>query len=818
MTHDDPESADRTRPYSILVQGTPIGHYRILSRLGAGGMGEVYLADDTRLHRRVALKFLSVGCCDDETSKERFHREAEAAARLSHPNIITIFEINEYNGRPFIAMEYIEGESLGQKFGKAPHSLEAIVVVAVQIADGLAAAHGQGVTHRDIKPSNIMMDASGRARIFDFGLATVRGTKRLTSPGSTMGTIYYMSPEQTRGEALDHRTDIFSFGVVLYEMITGQHPFRGDSEPVVMNAIAQIEPEPLARYKAGVPDELQRIVTKMLVKDPARRYQSAADLAADLKGVLAGGTVVKTGASRRLWQRFVLVSALFALALTAGYWMAHEYLVPRKPPPGRHLLAVLPFAVLKPDSARSDWPEIIQTLMTSNLTGAADCGVVDPLSFKTLVEGEFGSADPPRDARFFEFLRKRNISTFVDGMLIDVAGGTLVQVSIVDPGTGEHLFDCKERVADESDLPRGIDTLSRTVLAYLQTQILQAGQTRDLQPWLSRRSIDLGALKAFMQACQFVYKGIPGSGAYLQHAITLDSSFIAPRVWLISGLVREGRIEEARRHYEMLSRLRREANPFEQAMIQWAGAFLSGDNLSQVTSLQLALSYSPGNNILLYQLAQSQYVLGNHLGVIETLTPVIEAKWSFSQAHYLLGAGYSALCQYDKARKVLQASLSLPTVYPYTYGLLSALACRERDSATAAKYENLFVKELLTRQVPLDQIYSMLADNYLQLTAATDAIRCYRIAIEAHPQIAKYHADLGEALCQSGDTAQAVEEFLRAITLDSTLTFSYRMLGDIYDRQGEAGKAKEYYRAFIARDSTSADAVEVLRRLARLSP
>jgi serine/threonine protein kinase len=280
---DDPN--DHTRSDFCHAKDAIIGHYRIIEQIGAGGMGEVYLAEDCELDRKVALKFLPRHLCQDADCRARFKREAQAAARLRHPNIITIHEVSEFEGRPYFAMEHIEGKTLKDVIGSANLPLKKAVDLAIQICEGLAKAHQAEIVHRDIKPANIIVDNDGRAIILDFGLATIRGAEKITQTGSTMGTVSYMSPEQTRGEALDRRSDIFSLGVVLYELITGHLPFRGEHEPAITYSIAYNEPEPLVRYKSGIPDELQRIVSKTLAKDKGHRYQHIDDLLSDLKSL-----------------------------------------------------------------------------------------------------------------------------------------------------------------------------------------------------------------------------------------------------------------------------------------------------------------------------------------------------------------------------------------------------------------------------------------------------------------------------------------------------------------------------------------------------
>lgn len=277
-----------------------IGHYKILDKLGEGGMGVVYKAQDTKLKRIVALKFLPLDRLGTGEEKDRFIREAQAAAALNHPNIATIYSIDEEEGHLYISMEYIEGESLKEKTADAPLKLKKALDIAAQTALGLQAAHEQGVVHRDIKSSNIMVTPKGQVKIMDFGLAKFSGSSLLTKAGTTLGTIAYMSPEQAQGEQVDLRTDIWAFGVVLYEIVTGQMPFKGDYDQALVYSILNEEPEPLSALRSRVPLELERIVEKCLAKDVAARYQNASELPVDLKAIdiSSGGSTSRITAAR----------------------------------------------------------------------------------------------------------------------------------------------------------------------------------------------------------------------------------------------------------------------------------------------------------------------------------------------------------------------------------------------------------------------------------------------------------------------------------------------------------------------------------------
>jgi eukaryotic-like serine/threonine-protein kinase len=276
--------------------GEKIGHYEITDKLGEGGMGVVYKAEDQNLHRPVALKFLRADALGDQHLHGRFWKEAEVAAALDHPNIPTIHEISEEDGQTFIAMAFIEGESLAEKIKQRPLPLDEALGIASQVGEALQVAHERGIVHRDIKPGNIMITPDGRVKVMDFGLAHLAGQTRITKTGTVMGTPAYMSPEQAEGQELDRRSDIWSLAIVLYEMVTGQLPFKGDTDYAVLRAILDDQPEPMTAIRVGTPPELDRIVAKALEKKPEVRYQTAADVLVDLRRL----TRPSTGPAERL--------------------------------------------------------------------------------------------------------------------------------------------------------------------------------------------------------------------------------------------------------------------------------------------------------------------------------------------------------------------------------------------------------------------------------------------------------------------------------------------------------------------------------------
>ena len=275
--------------------GETVGHYRVLHTLGKGGMGEVYAAEDTKLHRTVALKILPAVFASDPAFLERFQREAQAVAALNHPNIVTIYSVEENRGRPFITMECVEGRPLSDLIVGGGMPIDRILRTGIEVADAMASAQQRGITHRDLKPANIMIGVDGRAKVLDFGLAkerdlelahggdtVTRMSRELTGEGKILGTVAYMSPEQAEGKPVDPRSDIFSLGIILHEMATGERPFQGDTNVSVISSIIKDTPKPVTDINPALPADFARIVRRCLAKDPSRRYQTAADVRNEL--------------------------------------------------------------------------------------------------------------------------------------------------------------------------------------------------------------------------------------------------------------------------------------------------------------------------------------------------------------------------------------------------------------------------------------------------------------------------------------------------------------------------------------------------------
>jgi serine/threonine protein kinase len=359
---------DQTQSFVSLTKGTEVGHYKIISKIGAGGMGEVYLAEDTKLKRQVALKFLPHHYAGDKDLRERFTREAQATAKLDHPNIVPVYEVGEYQGRPYFAMAHIEGQSLRDVIKDGKLGIDDAVNLTMQICEGLQEAHDAGIVHRDIKPGNIIIDNKGRPRLVDFGLAMVSGEDKLTKTGSTLGTVGYMSPEQVEGKKCDHRSDLFSIGVILYEMLTGRRPFEGDNDAAIVRAITDSTPEPVARFKSGTTGELQQVIDKALAKDVSIRYQTAGGMLADLKRL-------QIGIPRPQKGKLVYWIAAAIIVIIGGYFGVTALYTDKSKPVKKKRVVVLPFVNMGA-SDKDYFASGITEEITARLTNISGLAVV----------------------------------------------------------------------------------------------------------------------------------------------------------------------------------------------------------------------------------------------------------------------------------------------------------------------------------------------------------------------------------------------------------------------------------------------------------
>jgi len=461
-----------------------ISHYKILEKIGEGGMGVVYRAQDTKLDRIVALKFLPKHLLCDEEAKARFVHEAKAASALDHPNIGTIYEIDEAEGECFISMVYIKGQSLKDLIRDKKLSLEEILRIAIQISEGLHNAHKKGITHRDIKSDNIMLTPEGIVKIMDFGLAKLKGAPKLTRAGTTTGTMQYMSPEQAQGMEVDQRSDIFSFGVVLYEMITGQLPFKGEHEAAIIYSILNETPEPLARYKSNVPEGLQRIVNKALKKDLGTRYQSAADMTADLKG-LQKETI--TGVSipskkKTISQSIIFIGVVILIVITA-YAILSRFLGPSGPEPisaERKSIAVLPFKNMVPDPENEWFSDGITEDIITHLSKIGDLKVISRTSVMLYKNSK-------KNLR--EIGEELGVAAILEGSVCRADSRVRIVSQLIDARTDQHIWaeaydrDLKDIFAIQSDVAQQIAQALKATLSPEEIERIKQKPTGNLEAY-----------------------------------------------------------------------------------------------------------------------------------------------------------------------------------------------------------------------------------------------------------------------------------------------------------------------------------------------
>ncbi len=524
--------------YLYAVPDRTMLHYQIESKIGEGGMGEVYLATDTKLDRRVALKFLPESLHRDEEARLRLLREARAVSKLSHANIVTIYAVEEHEGRDFIAMEYIDGLIVSDYIQQKNPSLRDLLGIGIGVAQGLQKAHEAGIVHRDLKPGNIIVDRDGKAKILDFGVAKIEGATRLTETGSTVGTIAYMSPEQTQGSDVDARSDIFSLGAILYELIAGQAAFRGEHKAAVLYAIANENPDPVARFKSDAPDELQRILTKCLEKDPNNRYQSTADLVTDLKQLrraMAGSSATVTGVtttaqsapsrpSRNLLVSGGIAVVLLILALVFKPW--NISIQPTQEAVAvENRLAIMYFDNIADSDDTQRLGEIAANLLITNLSELSHLDVVSNQRLYDLLKqlGHEGETQIDRQTAS-EVARLAQARWMLQGSILQTSPSLVVTAQIVDVTSGSAVASQRVDGEEGSSIFALIDELTTEVRADLE---LPAGETATTVLSLAENmATSPEAYRHFLDGVKlhYQYRHEQAAKSY-GRAIELDSTF-----------------------------------------------------------------------------------------------------------------------------------------------------------------------------------------------------------------------------------------------------------------------------------------------------
>jgi len=774
--------------------GKSISHYRVLEKLGEGGMGVVYKAQDTKLKRTVALKFLSPQALGSEEEKTRFVREAQAAAALDHPNICTVYEIDEAKGHTFISMACIEGESLKDKIASGPLKVEEALDIAIQAGRGLQVAHQKGVVHRDIKSGNIMVTSTSQTTVMDFGLAKLSGQTTLTKTDSTMGTVAYMSPEQARGEAADHRTDIWSLGVVLYEMVTGQLPFKSDYEQAIIYSILNEDPKPIVELNREVPESLDTIVNKALQKDPVERYQIIDDMLTDLEAVKKGLPVTKRTHIRRKTTRAVAIAVVAVLALISLVFLVRqrEVQVPQKIPIG-----VMFFNNQTGEEKYDYLRKVLADMLITDLNQSRYLQVITfPRMFDLLKS--LGSEDVEIiDASMgFELCKLAGANVMVLGSLTKTGNTFVLNTQVVNVDTKE-LIASPYRVKGEGEgsiLGNMVDKLTDKIKKSLEISAKEIQEEKTDITDLTTTSLEAyeyysaGREAAFRMDNQEAIDN-------LEKAVALDSAFMDAYHALARQYYTTGENAEALKVIEKARGFSGKLAEEKSLEILALEAYLRENWDLAINYYKRLISINPenigahGDLGTVYYQKKMMYDQGiSELEKVLGLDPQGVTPYG-TFAHNLLGWAYLRKGELNKAHKAFSTYVARRPNQAYPLSVLGEF------HLIVGNYDQAITN--LTQSLRIDPDYPLtfvlFGDTYLAKGMYSQALSSYEkyLALSvSEVKKAEAHFSLGRFYYLKGDFAKAIQECQKALELDPEMIEAHWINGLTFLRKEKLDQAE----------------------------
>jgi len=672
-------SMGQVQPDRGLV-GRTIGPYQILESLGSGGMGQVYLALDPRLNRRVALKVLPPEMASHPEKIRRFEHEAKTVASLSHPGIVMLHSIEEADGLRFLTMELVEGETLSKQIPSRGFAMERFLSLAIALTDAVSAAHRQGILHRDLKPDNVMLTPDGRLKVLDFGLAklrydadesdrTTKETQSVTQDGRIVGTVAYMSPEQAQGLPLDHRSDIFTLGILLYEMATGERPFRGNTNLSVLSSILKDVPRPASELRDDIPKPLARMIQRALEKRPEDRYQSTTDLRRDLEDlkrdvdtgeVMLGTTsgrrrLVALAGGRRRWALPVAtLASLVVMAAMAGLFLRGR--APATADDGRRSLAVLYFDNVTGDPGL-DWLRSgLTDMLVTNLSQSPDLRVLSTQRLYQILDQTGHRDDRALSGEVVASVsRQAQATTALVGSFVRAGSRIRIQASLQDPRTGEVI--ASERVEGDPDhgLFGLVDDLTSRIRRRLETPSLVRFADKKGKKLQDVTTTSLEAYKAYAEGSRFHERMQEREArAHFEKAVAADPGFAMALAKLSVVSANLGDIESARKYSAKAIAHAESLPPGERYYIEGRHYSLDpGSAEKSVAAYQKAVDAAPDHTAARNNLAQSLIELGRYPEALAHLEELRRRSMSFPGSYWSLAQTYLATGEPEKAREAL---------------------------------------------------------------------------------------------------------------------------------------------------------------------